>query len=112
MGGDNAPRANVEGAVAAAVELGLDTLLVGRRPEIESELRKAGYRGSRIGIVEAEEVVRFDDEATTPLRSKRRSSVRIASELVRDGRAAGMFTAGHTGAAMVCAKVVMGVVEG
>ena len=42
MGGDHAPRVNVEGAVAAAVDFGLETLLVGRRREIESELRKAG----------------------------------------------------------------------
>ncbi len=112
MGGDNAPRANVEGAVAAAVELGLDSLLVGRRREIELELMRAVYRGSRIGVVDADEVVRFDETSTTPIRRKTRSSVRVAAELVRDGRADGMFTAGHTGAAMVCAKMIMGVVEG
>ena len=112
MGGDSAPRANVEGAVAAAVELGLSTLLVGRRAEIESELRRSAYRGDRIGIVDADEVVRFDDPSIAPLRRKPRASVRIAAELVRDGRASGMFTAGHTGAAMVCAKMIMGVIEG
>src|SRR5512140_2839353 len=112
MGGDNAPRANVEGAVAAAVELGLETLLVGRRTEVESELRRAAYRGSLVSVVDAEEVVRFDEDATTPIRKKRRSSIRVAAELVRDGRAAGLFTAGHTGAAMVCAKMILGVVDG
>src|SRR5512140_43846 len=112
MGGDNAPRANVEGAVAAAVELGLATLLVGRRSEVESELRRAAYRGGLIDVVDAEEVVRFDEDSTTPLRKKKRASVRVAAELVRDGRAGGMFTAGHTGAAMVCAKMIIGVVEG
>ncbi len=112
MGGDNAPRANVEGAVAAAVELGLDSLLVGRRGEVESELRRTGYRGDKVEVVDAEEVVRFDEPSITPIRKKRRSSIRIAAELVRDGRAEGMFTAGHTGAAMVVAKMIMGVVEG
>jgi glycerol-3-phosphate acyltransferase PlsX len=112
MGGDNAPRANVEGAVAAAVELGLDSILVGRRGEVESELRRTGYRGNKVAVVDAEEVVRFDEPSITPIRRKRRSSIRIAAELVRDGQAAGMFTAGHTGAAMVVAKMIMGVVEG
>ena len=112
MGGDNAPRVNVEGAVAAAVELGLSTLLVGRRSEIESELRRAAYKGDLIGVVDAEEVVRFDEESTSPIRKKKRASVRVAAELVRDGRAGGMFSAGHTGAAMVCAKMIIGVVEG
>ena len=42
MGGDHAPRVNVEGAVAAAIDFGLDTLLVGRRREVEAELAKTG----------------------------------------------------------------------
>jgi len=112
MGGDDAPRAIVEGAVAAAVELGLDSLLVGRGAEVEAELKRTGYHGDRIAVVEAEEVVRFDEPSITPIRKKRRASVRVAAELVRDGRAAGMFTAGHTGAGMVVAKMIMGVVEG
>lgn len=112
MGGDQAPRVNVEGAVAAATELGLSSLLVGRRREIESELLRTGYRGRQIEIVEAEEVVRFDEPSVTPIRKKRRASVRVAAECVRDGLAEGMFTAGHTGAAMVVAKMIMGVIEG
>lgn len=112
MGGDLAPRVNVEGAVAAAVELGLSSLLVGRGREIESELRRVGYRGDRVGIVDAEEVVRFDEPSITPIRKKRRASIRVAAECVRDGSADGMFTAGHTGAGMVVAKMIMGVVEG
>src|ERR1035441_2341185 len=112
MGGDYAPRVNVEGAVAAAVGFGLAPLLVGRRREIESELRKAAYNGSRVGIVDADEVVLFDEPSITPIRKKRRASIRIAAECVRDGRANGMFTAGHTGAPMVVAKMIMGGVEG
>ncbi len=112
MGGDLAPRVNVEGAVAAAVELGLDSLLVGRRREIEGELKRLSYRGDRLGIVDADEVVAFDEPSITPIRKKRRASIRVAAECVRDGVADGMFTAGHTGAGMVVAKVIMGVVEG
>ena len=112
MGGDHAPRVNVEGAVAAAIDFGLDTLLVGRRKEIEAELSRTGYTGGRVGVVDADEVVLFDEPSITPIRKKRRASVRIAAECVRDGRASGMFTAGHTGAAMVVAKMIMGVVEG
>jgi len=60
MGGDHAPRVVVEGAVAAAVELGLETLLVGRRREIEAELRRLVYTGAG-RIVDADEVVEFDE---------------------------------------------------
>ncbi|MEO8054644.1 MAG: phosphate--acyl-ACP acyltransferase, partial [Acidobacteriota bacterium] len=112
MGGDHAPRVNVEGAVAAAIDFGLDTLLVGRRKEVESELLRTGYTGGRVGVVDADEIVLFDEPSITPIRKKRRASIRIAAECVRDGRASGMFTAGHTGAAMVVAKMIMGVAEG
>ncbi|HMM34935.1 MAG TPA: phosphate acyltransferase PlsX [Thermoanaerobaculia bacterium] len=112
MGGDNAPRATVEGAVAAAVDFGLDLLLVGRRRELEPILSATSYRGSRIDLVEAEEVVGFDEPSTTALRRKPRASIRVGAELVRDGRAEGFFTAGHTGAAMVTARSVLGVIEG
>jgi glycerol-3-phosphate acyltransferase PlsX len=112
MGGDNAPRAIVEGAVAAAVDFGLDLLLVGRRRELEALLLTTSYRGSRVGIADAEDVVGFEEPATTALRKKPRASVRVAAELVKSGAAEGFFTAGHTGAAMVTARAVLGVVEG
>lgn len=112
MGGDHAPRATVEGAVAAAVDFGLDLLLVGRRREVEPLLLATSYRGSRVGVADAEDVVGFEEPATTALRRKPRASVRVAAELVASGAAEGFFTAGHTGAAMVTARAVLGVVEG
>ena len=57
----------------------------GAGSEIEPLLLAASYRGSRIGIVEAEEVVGFDEPSTAALRKKPRASVRVAAELVRDG---------------------------
>ncbi len=112
MGGDHAPRSNVEGAVAAALDFGLQVLLVGRRRELESELHRTGYRGTAIHIVDAEENVRFDEPSITPIRKKRRASIRVAAECVREGSAQGFFTAGHTGAAMVVAKMIVGAIEG
>ena len=54
----------------------------------------------------------MDDPATSPIRKKRNSSIRVAANCVRDGRAEGLVSAGHTGAAMVCAKMVVGMIEG
>ena len=112
MGGDHAPRVNVDGAVAAAREFGIATLLVGKRAELEPLLADSGYTGSDIEIVDAAEVVTFDDPATAAIRKKRNSSIRIAANCVRDGRAQGLVSAGHTGAAMVSAKMVVGTIEG
>jgi glycerol-3-phosphate acyltransferase PlsX len=112
MGGDHAPAVNVDAAVAAAREFGIATLLVGREATLAGLLSESGYRGSDIEIVDASEVVTMDDPATAVIRKKRNSSIRIAANCVRDGRAAGLVSAGHTGAGMVCAKMVIGTIEG
>src|SRR3954452_13523631 len=111
MGGDHAPQSTVEGAVRAVAEDGAAVLLVGDRSRVDAELARHGYRG-RIEIVHAEEVVGMDEPAITPIRKKRRSSLRLCAELVKDGRAQVMVTAGNTGAAMVAAKMVIGTVAG
>ena len=112
MGGDHAPLVNVDGAVAAAREFGIETLLVGRTSELQPLLRDAGFSGPEIEIVEAPEVVAMDEPATAAIRKKRNSSIRVAANCVRDGRAQGLVSAGHTGAAMVSAKMVVGTIEG
>jgi glycerol-3-phosphate acyltransferase PlsX len=116
MGGDSAPQSAVEGAFRAAREDGCSIVLVGDRARVEAELRRLGGFGDggdgRIEIVHAEEVVGMDEPAITPIRKKRRSSLRLAAELVKDGRAAAMVTAGNTGAAMIAAKMVIGTVSG
>jgi glycerol-3-phosphate acyltransferase PlsX len=112
MGGDHAPAVNVDAAVAAAREFGIATLLVGREDTLAGLLSESGYRGSDIEIVDAAEVITMDDPATAAIRKKRNSSIRIAANCVRDGRAAGLVSAGHTGAGMVCAKMVIGTIEG
>src|SRR5262245_30455418 len=112
MGGDHAPLVNVDGAVAAAREFGISSLLVGRAAELQALLKDSGFRGPEIEIVDAAEVVTFDDPATAAIRKKRNSSIRVAANCVRDGRAEGMVSAGHTGAAMVSAKMVIGTIAG
>ncbi len=112
MGGDHAPRVNVDGAIAAAREFGITSLLVGKPAALQPMLSGAGEAGRQIEIVEATEVVEMDDPATAAIRKKRNSSIRIAANCVRDGRAAGLVSAGHTGAAMVSAKMVIGTIEG
>ncbi len=112
MGGDHAPQVNVDGAIAAARELGISTLLIGRAKELEPLLQDSGYAGKEIEIVDASEVVGMNEPATSPIRRKRNSSIRVAANCVRDGRAEGLVSAGHTGAAMVSAKMVIGTIEG
>jgi phosphate acyltransferase len=115
MGGDFAPQSAIEGAVRAAADDQAVILLVGDRPRLEVELARhpeAARLDGRISIVHAEEVVGMHEPAITPIRKKRRSSVRICAELVKDRRAEAMVTAGNTGAAMIAAKMVIGTLPG
>ena len=112
MGGDHAPQVNVDGAVAAVHEYGISCLLVGRSAELRPLLQESGYSGSDVEIVDAPDVVSMDEPATAAIRKKRNSSIRVAANCVRDGRAEGLVSAGHTGAAMVSAKMVVGMIEG
>ncbi len=112
MGGDHAPREVVAGAFRAAVEDGTEILLVGIPDVVQAELSRLGDAGGRIEVVAAEEVVGMDEPPITPIRKKRRSSIRICAELVREGRAQAMVSAGNTGAAMIAAKMVIGTIPG
>ncbi len=113
MGGDHAPKPEVEGAVRAAKTLGVRVILVGREELLREELaRHDGARGLPIEIVHASERVLMEDSATRAVRAKRDSSIRVAARLVRDGAAQGWVSAGNTGAVMVTAKMVQGTVPG
>jgi len=117
MGGDHAPQSPVEGAVRAAIEDGTSIFLVGDRFRIEAELARLGQRRGhhlegRLEVIHAEEVVGMDEPAITPIRKKRRSSLRLCADLVKEGRAQAMVTAGNTGAAMIAAKMVIGTIAG
>ncbi len=112
MGGDFAPSHPVAGAVLAAREYGARLILVGRRDAIESELSKHRVAGLPIEVVHASEVVEMHESPVTAFRRKKDSSIRVAATLVREGRAAGVVSAGNTGAVMTTVKMICGVLEG
>jgi glycerol-3-phosphate acyltransferase PlsX len=112
MGGDHAPKAEVEGAVLAARQLGVKVILVGQEDLVRPELSK--YDDSDelpIEVLHASERVTMEDPIQE-VRTKRDSSLRVASRLVHEGRAAGLVSAGNTGAVMAIAKMLQGVVPG
>src|ERR1039458_2348868 len=82
-GGDNAPKAEVEGAVEAARTLGIRVILVGRQEVLRRELQQYDdYRGLPVEVVNATQQVTMEDSAARAVRAKRDSSVRVASRLV------------------------------
>jgi glycerol-3-phosphate acyltransferase PlsX len=114
MGGDHAPHEIVKGVLLAAAEYPIDVTLVGREDVVRAKLTElAGAKTPpNISVVHAAEVVEMDDNALAPIRKKRNSSIRICANLVRDGEADAMVSAGHTGACMTSAYMVLGTIEG
>src|ERR1700685_2294358 len=108
MGGDHAPRAEVEGAILAARELGVRILLVGIEATVRQELSRHGHRGLPIEIVNATDVITMSDSPSQAFRRKKESSVHVAARLVRDGKAEAFVSAGNTGAVMTVARFVLG----
>jgi len=108
MGGDHAPRPEVEGAIAAARELGVRILLTGVAPILKKELAKHSSRGLPIEIVPASEVITMQDSPSQAFRKKKDSSAHVAAKLVRTGQADAFVSAGNTGAVMAVARFGLG----
>jgi glycerol-3-phosphate acyltransferase PlsX len=113
LGGDHAPRPEVEGAIRAARSLDIKIALVGQEDVVRHELEKhEGYRDLPIRVVNASERITMEDSPAKVARSKKDSSMHVGSRLVVNGEAAGFVSAGNTGACMAIAKMVQGKIRG
>lgn len=120
MGGDEAPSAVVDGAVAAVRYLrhvfggrreDVAIALVGAADQVEAALaRYPDWRDLGMTITDAPVVVGMADAPAAA--RKRRASIRVAAELVASGEAGALFSAGNTGATVVAAHAALGMVRG
>jgi phosphate acyltransferase len=112
MGGDLAPREIVRGAINYAATNADEVILVGDVPRLEREVDEYGRgRPASVSFVDAPEVVEMGESPTAGVR-RRRSSIRVATDLVRDGSANAVVSAGSTGATMAAAIFRLGRLEG
>jgi glycerol-3-phosphate acyltransferase PlsX len=115
MGGDHAPKAEVEGAVQALTELqpGFLIQLVGRRDAIEAELaRFPGVDRSRFEVLDAPEVIGMDEKPLAAVRKKPNSSLAIGLGLQKTGASDAFVSAGNTGAVLVGSTMLLGLHPG
>jgi glycerol-3-phosphate acyltransferase PlsX len=112
MGGDFGPAVVVEGAVAAARELGIASVLVGDRAAVEREIVRLRAQDLPLTIQHASQVVGMAEPPVQALRRKRDSSLRVAADLVKAGECQALVSAGNTGAAMAIGMFVLGVLPG
>ena len=110
MGGDNAPRVEVEGAAQALKELPPEfrVQLVGRSADIEAALGKTpGVDRSRIDVVDAAEVVGMGEKPLAAIRGKPRSSIAVGLTLQKQGTSDAFISAGNTGAVMAASTLLL-----
>ncbi|NOY12935.1 MAG: phosphate acyltransferase PlsX [Deltaproteobacteria bacterium] len=112
MGGDSAPVNEVAGAVAAARQWGCESILVGDIDRIQHELAKHQTRGLSLEVHHASEVVGMMDSASDAVRKKKDSSIRVAFELVKQGKAAAVVSTGNSGATMAAGMATLRRVKG
>lgn len=112
MGGDNAPREIVRGAVAAAQSGDAKVVLVGREEEIRRELDGLACPAGRIEVIHAEQVVTGDESPTEAFRKKPDSSIKRSMELVASADCQAVISAGSTGAAVAASMLLLKSLDG
>jgi len=109
MGGDFGPEPIIKGLIQALKKKTFEPILVGKKSEILPLLPKR-YR-DKISIIETDDVISMSDAATDAVKRKE-STIYKAVELVRNGEADGVVSAGHSGATMTLATLRLGRLKG
>jgi glycerol-3-phosphate acyltransferase PlsX len=114
MGGDHGPSVTVPAAVSfMRSHPDAELILVGLEDPIRAQLKKCHALNSpALSIVAATEVVAMDDSVEVALRKKKDSSMRVALNLVKEGRAQACISAGNTGALMAVSRYVLKTLAG
>jgi len=113
MGGDNAPEAIVKGAIEALRKFqDVSILLFGPQQRMEELTRDASDVASRLEICDAQEVITMEEAPMMAVRKKKNSSLVLAMESVREGRAGAVVSAGSTGAVLAGGMFRIGRIPG
>jgi glycerol-3-phosphate acyltransferase PlsX len=114
MGGDHGLKVVIPASVRAARKNpDLHLLLVGDKKQINAQLKKCGAaKNQQFTVVHASEVVTMDELPSQAMRNKKDSSMRVAINLVKEGRAGACVSAGNTGALMATARFVLKTLPG
>jgi glycerol-3-phosphate acyltransferase PlsX len=112
MGGDRSPSAEVEGALQAVRDLGVEIILVGDESLLRREIQNQGGSHASLSIVHTSQKIEMHESPTQVLRKKKDASVCIAANLVKEGKADAMVSAGNTGATMAAAMFILSPIRG
>lgn len=109
MGGDNAPKAIVEGVMLAKKDFPeIEFLLYGK----ENEIKKYMTDDKNVTIIHTDEKINSDDEPVKAIRRKKTASMVLAAQAVKNGEADAIFSAGNTGALLAAGLFIVGRIKG
>lgn len=113
MGGDNAPGEIVKGAVEAVKgRKEIEVILVGDQNTIQKELDQYSYPQDQVRVVHASEVIETAEPPVMAIRKKKDSSLVVAMNMVKNGEADALVSAGSSGAILVGGQVIVGRIKG
>lgn len=109
MGGDNAPKAIVEGVMLAKKDFPeIEFLIYGK----ENEIKKYMTDDKNVTIIHTDEKINSDDEPVKAIRRKKTASMVLAAQAVKNGEADAIFSAGNTGALLAAGLFIVGRIKG
>ncbi len=112
MGGDHAPFEIVKGCVQASEKIEHEIYIIGREDEIENELKKYTYNKEQIKVVHAADVITMEDAPVKAVRTKTDSSLVKGLNMVKNGEADLLISAGNSGAIMAGGLFILGRIPG
>ena len=113
MGGDHGPPVTVPAAIEVLAKYSnLNLILVGDSVTLQHALQSHAYDKNRLTIQHASQRVEMDEPPSQAMRMKKDSSMRVAINLVKEGRAQACVSAGNTGALMATARFVLKMLPG
>ncbi|SCY84996.1 phosphate acyltransferase PlsX [Alkaliphilus peptidifermentans] len=112
MGGDHGPKVTVKGAVDAVNQYGVNLILTGDEAKLNEVLKQYNYPSEKIEIVHCGDIIENEDKPVAAIRKKKDSSMVVALNLVKDGKADAIISAGNTGALLAGGLLILGRIKG
>ena len=117
MGGDNAPDANIKGAVKAINQIKAEVILIGKKEVIESKVKELYGKtlqeiSTRLTIKNATETIEMEDGPTDSIKHKKDSSMVVGFNMLKQGEGDVFISAGNSGALLAGATLLVGRIKG
>ena len=112
MGGDKGPGPLIQGALLAAAEFGSEIILVGDEQLVAAEMKESTGGGLPFEIRHAPQVITMEESPVAAFRKKKSASIRVAMEMVHAHEADAVISAGHTGATLLAATLILKTLPG